>query len=62
MNIDGRCHCGYIRFEADADPDKAMPLYRLSERFRLRIGNKSRGRSRQRRVFDLASVWSVEMQ
>ena len=23
MNIDGRCHCGYIRFEADADPDKA---------------------------------------
>jgi hypothetical protein len=23
MNIDGRCHCGYITFEADADPDKA---------------------------------------
>jgi hypothetical protein len=24
MKIDGRCHCGYITFEADADPDKAM--------------------------------------
>jgi hypothetical protein len=23
MKIDGRCHCGYITFEADADPDKA---------------------------------------
>lgn len=23
MKIDGRCHCGYITFEAEADPDKA---------------------------------------
>ena len=23
MRIDGRCHCGYITFEAEADPDKA---------------------------------------
>jgi hypothetical protein len=22
MKIDGRCHCGYITFEAEADPDK----------------------------------------
>ena len=22
MKIDGSCHCGYIRFEAEADPDK----------------------------------------
>ncbi|MEA2936345.1 MAG: hypothetical protein QOD74_2991 [Variibacter sp.] len=22
MKIDGRCHCGYISFEADADPEK----------------------------------------
>ena len=24
MKIDGRCHCGYITFEAEADPDKAV--------------------------------------
>ena len=23
MKIDGRCHCGYITFEAEAEPDKA---------------------------------------
>ena len=23
MKIDGRCHCGYITFEAEADPDRA---------------------------------------
>jgi hypothetical protein len=23
MKIDGGCHCGYIRFEGEADPDKA---------------------------------------
>ena len=23
MKIDGGCHCGYITYEADADPDKA---------------------------------------
>ena len=22
MKLDGSCHCGYIRFEAEADPDK----------------------------------------
>ncbi|MEA2990825.1 MAG: hypothetical protein QOG83_3536 [Alphaproteobacteria bacterium] len=22
MKIDGRCHCGYITFEAEADPDR----------------------------------------
>ena len=22
MKIDGRCHCGFITFEAEADPDK----------------------------------------
>ena len=21
MKIDGRCHCGYVSFEAEADPD-----------------------------------------
>src|SRR6516162_3130397 len=23
MKIDGRCHCGYVRFEAEADPETA---------------------------------------
>jgi len=21
MKVDGRCHCGYVSFEAEADPD-----------------------------------------
>jgi hypothetical protein len=24
MKIDGRCHCGYITYEAEIDPDKVM--------------------------------------
>jgi hypothetical protein len=24
MKIDGRCHCGYITYEADINPEKAM--------------------------------------
>jgi hypothetical protein len=24
MKIDGGCHCGFIKFEAEADPDKVM--------------------------------------
>jgi hypothetical protein len=24
MKIDGRCHCGYVSFEAEADPDTTM--------------------------------------
>ena len=24
MKIDGRCHCGYIRYEAQIDPEKVM--------------------------------------
>ena len=24
MNIDGRCHCGYITYEAEIDPDQVM--------------------------------------
>jgi hypothetical protein len=24
MKIDGRCHCGYITYEADIDPEKVM--------------------------------------
>jgi len=24
MKIDGRCHCGYIAYEADVDPEKVM--------------------------------------
>jgi len=23
MKIDGRCHCGYVTFEAEADPETA---------------------------------------
>lgn len=34
MKIDGRCHCGYIAYEAEADPAKSydLPLYRLLSR------------------------------
>jgi hypothetical protein len=24
MKIDGRCHCGYITYEAEIDPDKTL--------------------------------------
>jgi hypothetical protein len=24
MKIDGRCHCGYITYEAEIDPEKVM--------------------------------------
>jgi len=24
MKIDGRCHCGYISYEAQIDPEKVM--------------------------------------
>ena len=31
MKIDGGCHCGYITYEAEIDPDKTLdlPLHRL---------------------------------
>jgi hypothetical protein len=33
MKIDGRCHCGYVSYEAEIDPEKVMiwPLHRLPD-------------------------------
>ena len=43
MKIDGRCHCGYITYEAEIDPrqDSDLPLHRLPNAVGLRV---SRGR------------------
>ena len=37
MKIDGRCHCGYITFEAVIESDKTLQLYGLPDILRLCI-------------------------
>ena len=53
MKIDGRCHCGYITYEAEIDPDKTLdlPLHRLPNAVGLRV---PRGRVHSGRCFHVA--------
>ena len=53
MKIDGRCHCGYITYEAEIDPDKILhlPLHRLPDVIGLRV---PRGRVHSGRCFQVA--------
>ena len=39
MKVDGRCHCGYITYEAEIDPEKVidLPLLGLPDPIRLRL-------------------------
>ena len=48
MKIDGGCHCGYITYEAEADPQKPLylSLYRLPGAFRFRVPDRYSGRKR----------------
>ena len=45
MKIDGRCHCGFITFEAEADPEQDcnLPLCGPSEFFRLGVSRARAG-------------------
>ena len=42
MKIDGACHCGYITYVAEVDPDKAghMPLHGLSDLIGVRLSHE----------------------
>ena len=39
MKVNGACHCGYITFEGEADPEKVgdLPLHRLPDQHRLGV-------------------------
>ena len=48
MKIDGGCHCGYITYEAEADPQKPFICHctDLPGAFRFRVPDRYSGRKR----------------
>ena len=50
MKIDGVCHCGYITYEAEADPGHEPKLYSI------RVGTARRRAALVRKVRDLHSL------
>jgi hypothetical protein len=62
MKIDGACHCQYITYEAEVDPD--LPLHRLPDSLRICISRSGAGAQCDRRAglnYFFASTLSVKV-